>query len=265
MKITLFTADKPRHIYLINKLSQVADQLFVIQEKKIDNIFDFNTSKLSKLKVDYYDKVNKAQNLIFKDCEINNNGIIKRNLKIKMGQLSSLSILDLDDYLQSDLYIIFGSSFIKGDLVEKLVDKSAINLHMGISPFYRGSACNFWALYDNRPDLVGATIHYLTKGIDSGPILYHAVSEQVENDFIYSMSTVKSAILSLALNIKNNTIFRYSSEIQNNKKEIRYSKKSDFNDVVINKYNEFDKRVKIPFDSNKLKDYFFLKKENFFS
>ena len=30
---------------------------------------------------------------------------------------------------------------------------------MGVSPYYRGCDCNFWALYDNNPHLVGATIH----------------------------------------------------------------------------------------------------------
>ena len=68
---------------------------------------------------------------------------------------------------------------------------------MGISPFYRGTDCNFWAMYDDRPDYVGATIHRLTKGLDSGPILYYAFSEYTNDPFVYTMSTVKSAIISL--------------------------------------------------------------------
>ena len=32
MKITLFTSNKNRHNYLINLLSEVCDQLFVVQE-----------------------------------------------------------------------------------------------------------------------------------------------------------------------------------------------------------------------------------------
>ena len=48
---------------------------------------------------------------------------------------------------------------------------------MGISPYYRGTDCNFWALYDGNPHLVGATIHYLSEGLDSGDIAYHVFSE----------------------------------------------------------------------------------------
>ena len=46
---------------------------------------------------------------------------------------------------------------------------------MGISPYYRGSACNFWALYDKNPQFVGATIHYLSEGLDDGDILFHVL------------------------------------------------------------------------------------------
>jgi len=43
---------------------------------------------------------------------------------------------------------------------------------MGISPYYRGNDCNFWALNDNNPHLVGSTIHLLSKGLDNG---FHVV------------------------------------------------------------------------------------------
>ena len=79
---------------------------------------------------------------------------------------------------------------------------------MGVSPYYRGTDCNFWALYDNNPHLVGATIHMLSKGLDSGPILYHAMSNLKSNPFEYTMSTVKSAFRSIAEQIKDKSIFK---------------------------------------------------------
>jgi methionyl-tRNA formyltransferase len=50
----------------------------------------------------------------------------------------------------------------------------AINLHLGLSPYYRGTATNFYPLLNEEPQYVGATIHLLDAGIDSGPILKHA-------------------------------------------------------------------------------------------
>ena len=61
------------------------------------------------------------------------------------------------------------------------IKNKTLNIHMGISPYYRGTDCNFWALYDNNPHLVGATIHLLSKGLDSGAMLYHALS-QIKNN-----------------------------------------------------------------------------------
>ena len=80
---------------------------------------------------------------------------------IKQGDLNSLE-KDLNFALKSDLFIVFGSSFIKNEWLINFLIKKAINIHMGLSPFYKGSSCNFWALYDN-PEHVGATIHYLSR------------------------------------------------------------------------------------------------------
>ena len=102
--------------------------------------------------------------------------IDKRNKNIKIleitpGYLNNFSLKNLSVFLNSDIYIVFGGSYIKGPLVNFLIKKKTFNIHMGISPYYRGTDCNFWALYDNNPHLVGATIHMLSKGLDSGPII----------------------------------------------------------------------------------------------
>ncbi len=164
------------------------------------------------------------------------------------------------DFLNSDIFIVFGSSFIKKDLVNFLIDHKALNIHLGISPYYRGTDCNFWALFDNNPHLVGATIHLLSKGLDSGPILYHALSEIKEDPFIYTMSAVKSAFESIAQKIENKTIFEHTPEIQDKSKEIKYSKKNEFNDEVIKKFflNKIDLNSKI-FKLDLYKNPYFLK------
>ena len=98
---------------------------------------------------------------------------------------------------------------------------------MGISPYYRGTDCNFWAMYDNNPHLVGSTIHLLTKGLDSGPILYHALSKlKTSNPFEYTMSTVKSAFHSLKKKLMDKSIFTYTPLIQDIKKRNKIYKKN---------------------------------------
>ena len=147
------------------------------------------------------------------------------------GDLNQCSINLLSDFLKSDVYVVFGSSYIKGELVDFLVKQKTINIHAGVSPYYRGTDCNFWALYDDNTHLVGTTIHLLSKGLDSGPVLYHALTDIKNNLYEYTMSAVKSSFHSVADRIKDGSIFKIQPEIQN--KQLRYSKKEDFNEEVV--------------------------------
>ena len=72
--------------------------------------------------------------------------------------------------------------------------------------------------------------------MDTGEILYHAISEIKTNPYIYTMSCVKSAFDSLIDRIKKNSLYKHSSIKQDNSKEVRYSKKIEFNEDVIKKF-----------------------------
>ena len=180
-------------------------------------------------------------------------------LPILSGDLNQCSVNLLSDFLKSDVYVIFGSSYIKGEILDFLVKQKAINIHAGLSPYYRGTDCNFWALFDNNPHLVGATIHLLSKGLDSGSILYHAMSTNKNNPFEYTMSTIKSAFHSIAERIKNGSIFTIQPLVQEKTKEIRYSKKIDFTEEIVKEY--FEKEINLNkknFDNSLLKEPFYL-------
>ena len=257
MNITLITSDQIRHNYLVNLLSNIATKLNVIQEKKT---FFSNQNKISNLMKNYFLKVDDAQKKVFGNAAIDKKNKNIRLLSLENKELEKCSLNSLSDFLNSDIFIVFGSSFIKKDLVNFLIDHKALNIHLGISPYYRGTDCNFWALFDNNPHLVGATIHLLSKGLDSGQILYHALSEIKEDPFIYTMSAVKSAFESIAQKIENKTIFEHTPEIQDKSKEIKYSKKNEFNDEVIKKFflNKIDLNSKI-FKLDLYKNPYFLK------
>ena len=260
MKITLFTSNKNRHNYLINLLAEVSNELYVVQE--CGTIFPGKVPghyQASPTMKKYFENVNNAQSKLFGNSYVNNN---KKNIKIfsmLSGDLNQCSMDLLSDFLKSDVYIVFGSSYIKGELVDFLVKQKAINIHAGVSPYYRGTDCNFWALFDNNPHLVGSTIHLLSKGLDSGSMLYHAMSNLKLNPFEYTMSTVKSAFHSIAERIKDGSIFAIKPLAQDKVKEVKYSKKIEFSEEVVKEY--FKKKIDLnskKFDNSLLKDPFFL-------
>lgn len=259
MKITLFTSNKSRHNYFINLLSNISEELFVVQECGTILSVPENYQASSIMKK-YFEKVVNAQFKLFGNSYID---VKNKNIKIfpmLSGDINHCPLNSLSDFLKSDYFIVFGSSYIKGELANFLVKNKAINIHAGVSPFYRGSACNFWALYDDNPHLVGTTIHLLSKGLDNGPILYHAMSNLKTDPFEYTMSTIKSAFHSIAERIKDDSIYKIKPIIQDKNKEVRYSKKKDFDEEVLKKY--FEKEIILnskKFNNSLLKDPFFLK------
>ncbi|EJL88301.1 methionyl-tRNA formyltransferase [Herbaspirillum sp. CF444] len=233
MKITVFTSNQPRHISLINKLAAISETVYAIQE--CNTVFPGQVAdffKKSEVMQAYFANVMRAEKKIFGDLSFFGKNV--KLLPIKSGDLNFLSERQLSEALDSDVFIVFGASYIKGWLIDFLVGKEAINIHMGLSPFYRGSSCNFWAVYDGRPELVGATIHMLSKGLDSGPMLFHALPLLAEDadPFEFTMKAVDVAQTSLVERIESGEIRQFERVPQDRALEIRYTRNMDFNDDV---------------------------------
>ncbi len=254
MKITVFTSNQPRHISLIKHLASISDEVFAVQE--CNTIFPGQVEdfyKRSNVMQDYFRNVMNAEKMVFGlPCFLPSN---VKSLSLKSGDLNKVDMGILKPSLQSDYYVVFGSSFIKGDLINFLVANRAINIHMGLSPYYRGSSCNFWALYDKRPDYVGSTIHLLSRGLDSGPILFHALpkAEEIE-PFLLGMYAVKSAHSGLVSAIETGAILKMDPEDQNKSLEIKYTRNKDFTDEVASKYLENPPTSQEVFQSLKNRD-----------
>ena len=236
MKITVFTSNQPRHISLINSLASISDTVYAIQECNTvfpGEVKDFYDN--SDVMNTYFQHVRSAEKEVFGSISFLSGNIA--HLALKDDDLNKVSQEILAPALQSDVYVVFGASYIKGWLIDYLIQRRAINIHMGISPYYRGSSCNFWAAYDGHPELVGATIHLLGKGLDSGAMLYHALPKaEAVDPFVLGMKAVKVAHESLVERIANGEIFRYESIPQDRSKEYRYTKNCDFTDAVAKDY-----------------------------
>jgi phosphoribosylglycinamide formyltransferase 1 len=74
--------------------------------------------------------------------------------------------------LQPDVVLVFGTGLLTRPLLDAFPGR-LINIHLGLSPYYRGAGTNFWPLVNREPEYCGATIHFLDAGVDSGPILAH--------------------------------------------------------------------------------------------
>ena len=236
MKITVFTSNRPRHLSLIERLCGIADEVFAVQECSTvlpGRVQDFYSK--SETMQRYFGHVIEAERQVFGHARFAPANA--HQMPIRMGDLNLMDLRDLDAALHSDVYVVFGASFIKGELAELLTERGALNVHMGTSPYYRGSATNFWALYDGRADYVGATIHQLTQGLDSGPMLFHAFPPTVAMDpFEMGMRAVASAHEALAARLASGELAALEPVAQDKSLELRYTRNRDFTDEIAADY-----------------------------
>ena len=104
------------------------------------------------------------------------------------GKINSPDVLKQIQAHQVDAIAVFGTSIIKEPLLSTFEGRM-INLHLGVSPYYRGSGTNFWALHNEDLHLVGATLHYIDPGIDSGEIICHVSTDIIQNDTPHTIGT----------------------------------------------------------------------------
>lgn len=235
--ITVFTSNQPRHLNLINEIAKICDRVFAVIETTTvhpGEVEDFY--RKSEIMQKYFAKVIQSEKRFFGDVSFLPSNVSP--LVIKMGDLNKVNLSILKRSLDSDLFVVFGSSYIKGDLIEILVNKKSINIHMGVSPYYRGSSCNFWAMKNKDYHLVGSTIHMLSKGLDSGEMLFHALPSFEPNPFDFTMKAVKAAHVGLIEFIKRDNLEELNKVKQDKSLEISYTKNSDFNDEVASDFME---------------------------
>ena len=74
------------------------------------------------------------------------------------------------------LVVVCGTRII-GAKTLRSVRSPIINYHAGITPAYRGVHGGYWALAEQRPDLVGSTVHLVDEGIDTGGVVEQRIFE----------------------------------------------------------------------------------------
>ena len=142
--------------------------------------------------------------------------------------------------------LVYGTSIIKGEIINKF-KRRILNLHLGLSPYYRGGGTNYFPFVNNEPEYAGSTFMYLDEGIDTGEIIHQIRPvinitdsfHQLSNRFlIHSFQTYsKIAEKNLQNDLKQPLL---TSNMKNNKRLLY--KKSDFSrESVVKMYENFKK------------------------
>jgi methionyl-tRNA formyltransferase len=88
--------------------------------------------------------------------------------------------------LNPDVLLIYGTVLVSSRVLS-LAKVIALNMHTGISPYYRGADCAFWPLYNGELEMIGATVHECTRDIDGGRIFGTARAQLRSGDDVFSV------------------------------------------------------------------------------
>ena len=178
----------PRHLYVANALCREAEVLAIVQESGSE----WNLRKVLRiLRPDnFYRKSwrwlrdrrryfgNPEAGFFFADAtpKLDQPELVK-----EVPHINHPDVVQLANELKPDLIAVFGTSLIRGELLQK-GRLGIVNLHGGLSPEYRGADCTFWALFNREPEKVGCTLHFIDAGIDTGRLIAHISPEVCADD-----------------------------------------------------------------------------------
>jgi len=168
-RVALLTGDGLRHRFVAQRLAQSTDLIAVISEAKSSimpqsQLLESDERRIVERHFAERDQVEQqmlGDTLKFPDTEM---------LRPANGTINSTGTLAWLQALNPDFVLLYGSSIIKPPLLD-YYDGRMINIHLGLSPYYRGSGTNFWPLVSREPECIGATIHLAAQDVDAGAIL----------------------------------------------------------------------------------------------
>ena len=169
--IALLTSNSLRHCFMANELSEMFNLKLIIQEEKGNQsqYFGKNEEDTAQLQA-HFNSLIQSEERFFSNKKSWPVG--SQIISVKRGQLNTVDVLNVLKESEIHAIAVFGCGIIGNDIIQEFKGRM-INSHQGISPFYRGSATNFWPFVNNEIQYVGVTMHFIDQGIDTGNIICH--------------------------------------------------------------------------------------------
>ncbi|MCF8481479.1 MAG: hypothetical protein K9H25_13680 [Rhodospirillum sp.] len=241
LRVLLATSNARRHRAFIERLSRYdVDVLVVSESQPIDTgSVRVQSIGLGPSVAQHFKNIAFAEQKIFGPSKvINLNCSI---LPISLGEINHADCFEEIKRFTPNIAFVFGSSWIKQPLIGYLEKVDSYNIHMGVSPYYRGHSTNFWAFWRGEPQFVGATILKLNKELDAGAIVAHVRPQLIDADdyYMYSMRVADQAIQTCS-DIITNAIegLKPRQHVGVDPESISYFKSSEFTDNVAKEFLE---------------------------
>jgi phosphoribosylglycinamide formyltransferase 1 len=235
MKIVIFTSNLLRHKFFANSLSSLVDDALIISECRGSDNIDLKDNSSS------IDQHFKLRSNVEEKFFSGNDFFSGKVLPLLYKEVNLQSTFETVKKFQPDLMLVFGSSIIHEPLISLLKPGRFINLHLGLSPYYRGSGTNFWPFINNELEYVGSTILHLDSGIDTGDIVCHVLPKIKLGDDVHTVGcrVIEESVKKLSKIILS---IKQGNELPRTKQwkipDEKYYKNNDFNENILLEYKK---------------------------
>jgi len=118
--------------------------------------------------------------------------------------------------LKPDLIAVCGASILKKPIIS-IPNKGTLNLHGGLPQKYRGIYTTLWAVYNQEPEYIGPTVHYVNEKIDDGNIIYQgrpniSIEDNPETLYVKVVKLGVKMMIRAISDIENNKVKDYPLE-----------------------------------------------------
>jgi methionyl-tRNA formyltransferase len=237
MKIAIFTGNSIRHKFFANSISKIVDETLVISEtRKNDAVMFENNNQISDIERHFLERFKTE-----KEYFAGNDFFLGKTIPVEYKEVNLKYIIDVIKDFSPDIMLVFGSSIIHDELISLAKKNRFLNLHLGLSPYYRGSGTNFWPFINEEIQYLGSTILHLDRGIDTGDIVTHVRPKIIENDNVHtigckiiqeSVETFKKIFELISNGKELNRVKQWEPSIK------RYYKNADFTEEILEKYRD---------------------------
>ena len=175
MRIALITSNEIRHIFFRRMVNtfQKSSVVFCLCETTDNSHYNqvLNKEDSTTAEKNHFIQRENTEKDFFQ-VFVENSEEAKNTHFVNKGAINSDRILQ-DKLYQSkpDIIVSYGSSIIKDNIINKFPGKF-LNIHLGLSPYYKGAGTNIWPLVNNEPEYLGITYMYIDAGIDTGAIIH---------------------------------------------------------------------------------------------
>ena len=230
LKVVILTGNQPRHTYFVNHMVENFDVVGLITEPK-HKYFDTQQEESDVVRK-HFVNLKVTEQFYFQSPSLE----LTSHKQLKSKEINNTENIEWVKSLKPDYVLLYGTGILDSLWFDEFDDK-IINLHLGMSPYYRGSATLFWPFYNDELDYLGITIHIATEQVDAGDILKIVTPDIEEFDNYYDITNklIKKSIKefsSIVYGYDKGDIKKVPQDIT---KQKYYYKKKDFTEKCLKK------------------------------